>query len=105
MMLLPEHIPTFSTEAASQLSREMYGIYATATQLPSEWDQNFLLTTQSGERFVLKIANAAEDHAFLDAQQKAMTHVAHHTSLCPHVVPTLSGNTMTEVKSSNGLNH
>ena len=60
MALLLEHTPRFSIAAATSLAEELYGIPATATPLPSERDQNFLLETQTSETFVLKIANALE---------------------------------------------
>ncbi len=68
------------------IARDLYGIDASASPLTSERDQNFLLETSGGERFVLKIANAAEDRAFLEAQDAAMTRVAGTTGLAPRVV-------------------
>ena len=44
-------------------------------ELVSERDQNFLVHSPTG-RFVLKIANAVEDTAFLALQNAAMRHVA-----------------------------
>jgi 4-aminobutyrate aminotransferase-like enzyme/Ser/Thr protein kinase RdoA (MazF antagonist) len=78
--------PRFASDDAVVIARDIYGITATATPLTSERDQNFLLDTPAGERFVLKIANAAEDRALLEAQNAAMTHVAAATGLGPHVV-------------------
>ena len=46
--------------------------------LPSERDQNFRIDAPDGRRFVLKIANAHEDVAMLDAENAAMEHVAAH---------------------------
>ncbi|MBL8190253.1 MAG: phosphotransferase, partial [Acidobacteria bacterium] len=77
----------------------------TSTTLPSERDQNFLLTAESGERFVFKIANATEDRAMLEAQQQAMTHIADQVSICPKVIATTEGKTITEIKSPTGVNH
>lgn len=45
------------------------------TAFPSDRDQNFLLTTGSGQRFVVKISNADETQAVLDFQNKLMTHL------------------------------
>jgi 4-aminobutyrate aminotransferase-like enzyme/Ser/Thr protein kinase RdoA (MazF antagonist) len=87
------------------LAQEIYGLQASATPLPSERDQNFLLQTPSGERFVLKIANALEERAMLEAQQQAMTHLAQHASLCPRIVPTRSGEAMAEIQSASGASH
>lgn len=40
---------------------------------------------------MLKIANATEDRAMLEAQNAAMTHVAKRVAMCPHAVPTQTG--------------
>jgi 4-aminobutyrate aminotransferase-like enzyme/Ser/Thr protein kinase RdoA (MazF antagonist) len=102
-MLLLEHTPRFDIETATSLARKLYGLSVTATPLPSERDQNFLLKTRTGEKFVLKIANALEDRALLDAQHAAMTHIAQQISLCPRVVPGLSGKTIATVESPTGV--
>jgi len=102
-MLLLEHTPRFETKAAALLAKKLYGIRGKATPLPSERDQNFLLETESGEKFVLKIANALEDRALLDAQHAALNHIAQQISLCPRVVPGLSGETIATVESPTGL--
>ena len=59
--------------------------------MPSERDQNFLLTTGDGERFVLKIANLREEREVLEAQNAMMTYVAKRVLFCPRVVPASSG--------------
>jgi len=70
-MHLLQHVPQFSTARVLEIAREFYGLDGcTPSPLPSERDQNVLLTTKSGQRFVLKIANALESAAFLDAQFK-----------------------------------
>ena len=78
----------------------MYGIAAAASSLASERDQNFLLDTSRGERYVLKIANAAEDRALLEAQNAAMAHVAAQTGLAPRVVDV--GGTSIFVRATEG---
>ena len=87
------------------MAREIYGVYATASALPSERDQNFLLCDQSGEKFVLKIANALEDRALLEAQQQAMARITERAPLCQRVAPTLPGDFLTEVRSASGARH
>ncbi len=89
-MSLLEQAPRFQTADAIALARDLYGLNASAAPLPSERDQNFLLQTPSA-RFVLKIANASEPCALLEAQNAAMRHVAGRTSVCPHVVATTGG--------------
>jgi len=90
-MSLLQQAPRFSIDAAADLARACYGLDASATLLPSERDQNFLLTTPAGARFVLKVANATEARASLEAQNAAMALVAARTGRCPNVVPAAGG--------------
>ena len=66
-MSLLQQAPRFDLAGAARLAQELYGLDAAASTLPSERDQNFLLTTAAGDRYVLKIANAAENRAMLEA--------------------------------------
>lgn len=100
-MTLLNHAPCFTAESASQLARQLYGLCSTASPLPSERDQNFLLLAESGEKFVFKIANSTEDRAILEAQQQAMTLVSQQSSFCPRIVTTLTGETIAEVHANN----
>src|SRR5262245_929072 len=96
-MSLLQQAPRLTAADAVRLARNLYGLDAAATPLPSERDQNFLLTSRgdfgTGEigRYVLKIANATEDRAMLEAQNAAMARVADRIALCPHALPTRSG--------------
>lgn len=104
-MTLLNYTPRLSAESASQLVLQLYGISATASPLPSERDQNFLLLAKSGEKFVFKIANSTEDELMLEAQQQAMTLISAETPVCPRVVPTLTGETIAHVHSENDQKH
>ena len=73
------------------IAEKCFGIQASARELPSERDQNFLLTVADGQRFVLKIANLREERAVLEAQNSIMKHLAERISFCPRVVPSGSG--------------
>jgi Ser/Thr protein kinase RdoA (MazF antagonist) len=86
--------PRFDAAGAEQLAHHLYGLTAAASPLPSERDQNFLVTTTAGDRYVLKVANGAEDRAMLEAQNAAMAHVAGRVSFCPRVVAAVSGDTI-----------
>ena len=97
--------PRFDALEAARIARESFGIEATAEPLPSERDQNFLLTNGTGARQVLKIANARERRDLLDAQQAALAHVAGRTRLCPRPLPTLDGATTTSVEGDGGRTH
>ena len=98
--------PAFDASAAARVAREVYGVDARAHPLPSERDQNFLLETVAGERFVLKLANAGEDAAMLEAQQRALAHLAARgVRHIAHVVPTTTGATVAPVTAPDGRQH
>ena len=96
------HAPALTVEEAAALARRLFGVEATASPLPSERDQNFLLLTSAEDRFVLKIANSTDDRALLDAQNAALAHVARSTTLCPRVIPTLDGDHIGELTTDWG---
>ena len=70
-----KHAPTFDLSDARQFAYRLFGLEATARPLPSERDQNFLLSTKDGQRYVFKIANGLEKPEMLRAQQSAMDRV------------------------------
>ena len=104
-MELLKHAPHFDSETATAVTEKLYGFRATANTLPSERDQNFLLTSESGENFVLKIANALEDRSLLEAQNEAMSHLRTRLSLCPRVIPSLSGAHVSLIDSPTHTTH
>ncbi len=104
-MSLLKHSPNFTLEEASALALDLYGVDATATALPSERDQNFLLQARSGDKYVLKIANALEDRAMLEAQQQAIARVAERSFGGQRIAPALSGELLTEIRSASGMRH
>jgi len=85
-------------ETAETVAEDLFGIRASARQLPSERDQNFLLTAASDEKFVLKISNALEKRAFLEAQNSVLNHLAERISFCQRVIPASSGQSITEFR-------
>jgi 4-aminobutyrate aminotransferase-like enzyme/Ser/Thr protein kinase RdoA (MazF antagonist)/murein DD-endopeptidase MepM/ murein hydrolase activator NlpD len=97
--------PCFDRVAVEAMVRELLGCTATATALPSERDQNFLLTVDGEPRLIWKVANAGEDRAFLAAQQRAMQHVAQAFALTPRVQPLLDGSTLARVVAPDGRKH
>ncbi|HET6973291.1 MAG TPA: phosphotransferase [Pyrinomonadaceae bacterium] len=58
----------------------------TAPQLPSERDKNYLLTDDSGQQLVLKVANIAESRDFLEAQNAVLDYLAERVSFCQRVI-------------------
>src|SRR5262245_42343794 len=111
-MDLLQYTPQFSTKQAADLAREHYGLDGgRVSTLPSERDQNFLLELPGrsprdrGSRFVLKIANALEDPAFLDAQHQLLERLAQETTFCARVVPARSGAPVVAVDTPAGMRH
>jgi 4-aminobutyrate aminotransferase-like enzyme len=96
--------PNFSDEDVKQLASRLYTIDAEVKPLVSYIDQNFLLTGESGSRFIFKIANPGESLDALEAQNQAMTHLAAHQDSvkCPAVCETVEGKQITPVKSPAG---
>lgn len=77
--------PRFELDDAERLAREHFRFTGRARALTSERDQNFMI--ESGDdRLVLKIANAAEDRAMLDAQRAVLAHLAAPNARTPRVV-------------------
>lgn len=100
VMRLLENAPRFEVNAAAKIAAEFFGIQATARPLPSERDQNFLLTNIAGEKFVLKIANALESREFLEAQNAVLKHVGKRVDFCQSLVPSVSGDEIVTVKET-----
>ncbi len=97
--------PCFEVARVEVLARELLGHPVTAAALPSERDQNFLLSVDGEPRLVLKIAGAGEDRAFLAAQQRAMQHVAARTALTPRVQAWRDGSALAPVTAPDGRVH
>jgi Ser/Thr protein kinase RdoA (MazF antagonist) len=95
--------PRFTPADAERIARDVFGLAAVASPLPSERDQNFALTAAGG-KFVLKIAKADEEQAVLEFQNAALTHVA---QVAPELMisrlrPAASGREMATVTDESG---
>ena len=77
--------PRFTLEQAADIAHSVYGLEGTASPLPSERDQNFLVASASGDRLILKIANAGEDPAVLVAQESVLAHLAGRVDFTPRL--------------------
>lgn len=107
-----ESIPRVSLPQAEQLAQDLFGLHGKAAGLPSERDANFRLTTPSGERYVLKIANPAEGEAVLDFQNQAMIHLSglsagpgDQSPAVPRVAPSVNGELITSLELDDGQSH
>ena len=83
--------PTLSAAEAAEIAAEWWGINGAGSPLPSERDQNFLIEGEDG-RYVLKVANRAEDRAVLDMQNRAMERLRRAGIPCPDPIRDRTGN-------------
>ena len=93
-MELLTHTPVFDLESAEKIAAKWFDLRAKARALPSERDQNFLLSDGDGKKFVLKIANALESRSLLEAQNAVLDHLRERVSFCPKVMANVSGETI-----------
>jgi Ser/Thr protein kinase RdoA (MazF antagonist) len=102
-----ESIPRFGAAEALAAAVKDYGISGRVSILPSERDQNFLITDPGGGRFVLKIANREDSPDLLDFQHQAMRRVAHSQgpTLVQEIVPTRAGADIGVIESPSGVRH
>src|SRR6478672_5166761 len=99
MIASVQKAPRLTQDVAERIVSEIYAIEGSATPLPSERDQNFLIKArkpgrQGGcEQFVLKIANSEESLEFLELQNQMMQFLgARQIDLeFPRIVPTKAG--------------
>lgn len=82
-----------SSEQASAVAKQHYGLTGTAHLLAGERDLNFHLRCVDGAQYLLKISNPAEDPTVTDFQNKALLHILHTDPTLPvqRVHPARSG--------------
>jgi 4-aminobutyrate aminotransferase-like enzyme/Ser/Thr protein kinase RdoA (MazF antagonist) len=100
-----EHSPRFDLRAAERLAREHFFLEGRATALTSERDQNFCIERPDGTRTVLKIANAHEDRAMLEAQHSVLAHLAQRTAFTPRLQCAANGASLVSVTGDDGVVH
>ena len=88
-MSIVKYAPTLASSDAKKCAKELYGLGGALHELPSERDQNFLVSVDEA-KYVLKVANLLEKQELLEAQNQVMEHVA-GLGLLPKVVESLRG--------------
>lgn len=83
--------PTIDATAAGAVLERSWGVAGAVRPLPSERDRNFAVAIDGADRYVLKVANATDDAAFLDLQHRALDRLAAAGVPCQRVVPTGAG--------------
>jgi 4-aminobutyrate aminotransferase-like enzyme/Ser/Thr protein kinase RdoA (MazF antagonist) len=84
--------PTFSIEEAALVLKDHWNIDGSFKPLDSYLDQNFLVKTKKGKKYVLKIANVQTPENWLDLQNKVLLHLA--SNQMPKTVDLTSGEEM-----------
>jgi 4-aminobutyrate aminotransferase-like enzyme/Ser/Thr protein kinase RdoA (MazF antagonist) len=98
-MTLESQRPAIDHDVARGLLRREYGLEGTLRPLPSERDQNFLVTTASGRSHVLKISGSDEPRDHVDMQNALLEWLATRGGALPvpSLVRTRSGSALCEV--------
>jgi Ser/Thr protein kinase RdoA (MazF antagonist) len=99
MTISLESIPRFTAPEALAAAAQGYGIRGSASALPSERDQNFLVADTAGAKYVVKIANANDAPELLDFQIQAMRRVQELTPDCrvQRVLGSVQGSNITKI--------
>ena len=95
--------PSLAVDAVARAVNAEFGLGGEYSPLVSERDQNFMLRSHSGERYVVKIASRFEDPAATDFQIAALRHLElAHGVRVPKVCPTLGGDWSCRIADENG---
>lgn len=96
--------PRFTSDQAACLARELFGLDGALSPLPSERDQNFLISGLDGPSAVLKIANAGEERRVLELQHQALDHVRVYAPdlAVPQVLAARNGATLVPAAGPDG---
>jgi Ser/Thr protein kinase RdoA (MazF antagonist) len=89
--------PSIDVAAATAVLERHWDLVGTLRALPSERDRNFAVSIDGVERFVLKIANATENPAFLDLQHRALERLAAAGVPCQRLIPSRAGDEVVDI--------
>ena len=92
--------PQYDVADVERVVSEQYGLHGHLELLVSERDQNFRLTTRDKQRYVVKIANAAEAGITTEFQIQALLHMQKNNCpvAIPQIVPTLDSALATRIQ-------
>ena len=105
--ILETQAPTFSNAQVKALAKKRFGLSGELSPLDSERDQNFRIKVETGDQYVIKIANSAENPAIIDMQIKALEHIAITDPglPVPKVLLSQNGLAIEQVPGENGTKH
>ena len=86
-------------QTAAQIAHQLYGITASATPLPGEYDDNFHLRTEAGGSYVLKVMHPEHPRSLIELQCAALQHLAEHAPglVLPRLQMTTSSEAITSI--------
>ncbi|KGJ92262.1 aminotransferase class III-fold pyridoxal phosphate-dependent enzyme [Colwellia psychrerythraea] len=96
--------PGFSEAELLKLLADNYQLSGTLKPLAGYCDQNLLLSTDTGKRFIVKVANSAEKPLELAMQNAAMAHLTNKELAVPHALANQQQKQMTRITDGSGIN-
>ncbi|HKF52630.1 MAG TPA: aminotransferase class III-fold pyridoxal phosphate-dependent enzyme [Candidatus Acidoferrales bacterium] len=98
---MPQHA---SADEAVHVAKAVYGLDASASPLPGEYDDNFHVTITGGGSFVLKLMHPSRERSFIDLQCRALRHLEVHARelSLPRVMPTQRGEDFAIIRLKEG---
>lgn len=98
--------PQYDVADVERVVSEEYGLRGDLVPLVSERDQNFRLTTVDEERYVVKIANAAEARLTTEFQIEALLHMQKNNCrvAIPQIIRTLDAALATRIQGKDSSN-
>jgi len=75
------------------LAARLYDLSVTAQRLDTEKDDTFMVKSDEGKKFILKVANPSEDAEEIDFQTELLAYITEHDASLPvpKTVPSLNG--------------
>ena len=107
LMALDSDPPECSSEQASQIARDLFGLDGVPEPRRGERDCNFRIRSSDGRDAILKISNHAEDPGVIDLQTETLLHIEQHTPglPVPRIVRALDDRTVATTVLSDGAEH
>ncbi len=94
--------PSIATDVVADAVAGQFGLFGDYTQLVSERDQNFRLTTTDDKRYVVKITSLAQEPVVTDFQIAALLHLEKcGVGGVPKIIHTLAGSDRGMVQTNN----
>jgi Ser/Thr protein kinase RdoA (MazF antagonist) len=90
-----------TSEKAQHIADTLFGINAIAKKLHGYEDENFRLTTASGDSFVLKVSQPEESVDYLEFQNDLLKHLGAKNLVVnlPNVIPNIEGDLVSTITS------